>query len=103
ICHIHDGVTAAYLSSNAVNDTSSRIHGVNVIEADNNASLWGKTSQGQAADLFKSRSFTPATAPATVRYTATASPWALTTTASTVYIENISAAGATMTFTHRAE
>jgi len=103
ICHIHDGVTAAYLSSNAVNDTSSRIHGVNVIEADNNASLWGKTSQGQAADLFKSRSFTPATAPATVRYTATASPWALTTTASTVYIENISAAGATMTFTHRVE
>jgi len=103
ICHIHDGVTAAYLASNAVNDTSSRIHGVNVVEADNNASLWVKSSQGQSGDLFKSRSFTPATSPATVRYTATASPWALTTTASGVYLENISAAGPTMTFTHRVE
>ncbi|HPH02590.1 MAG TPA: M6 family metalloprotease domain-containing protein [Spirochaetota bacterium] len=111
ISHIHDAVVQEYLNGNAVNDNSpdggttkqARIHGVNIVEADNNGQLWdpNNTAPSVAADYFKSRSFTPATAPKTFYYTATGSPWSPSSKAdSKVYIENISAAGSTMTFTY---
>lgn len=109
ISHIHDAVVDAYIGGNAVNDNSpdggttkqARIHGVNIVEADNNGQLWNPDAPCVAADYFQSRSFTPATAPKTFYYTATATPWSPSGKAdSKVYIENISAAGSTMTFTY---
>ncbi len=111
ISHIHEAVVDAYIGGNAVNDNSpdggttkqARIHGVTIVEADNNGQLWNPdlTDPCRAADYFQSRSFTPATAPKTFYYTATATPWSPSGKAdSKVYIENISAAGSTMTFTY---
>lgn len=107
ISHIHQSLIDAYLSANAVNDNSNdggtskvvRIHGVNIVEADNGSQLWAEEGTAAASDLFKSRSFTPETSPKTQYYTATASPWSPSGKAnSKVYIENISVAGPTMTF-----
>lgn len=48
----HDAVFAQYFNDNSVNDGSNRLHGLEVIEADNNRSLLLKTSDAQAGDLF---------------------------------------------------
>ncbi|HOV07878.1 MAG TPA: M6 family metalloprotease domain-containing protein [Spirochaetota bacterium] len=53
ITHIHEGVIKKYLSSNQVNYSSSRIHGINIKEADG-SHLWSKTNKGNAADLYTS-------------------------------------------------
>lgn len=107
ICHVHAGVIAAYFNANAINN-GQRIHGVNVVEADGDNMLWvGRDAEkkklysdsGLAADLFRSREFTPATTPTAVLYRDTAAPWSLDRLLETkVRIKNISASGSTMTF-----
>ncbi|MDR2735115.1 MAG: M6 family metalloprotease domain-containing protein [Spirochaetota bacterium] len=105
ITHIHDGVINAKIDFNTVNDGRNRIHGVNVVEADNNRRLWTNADYGTASDLFRSRSFTPGTTPATFYYNGTSSNnWSTNgTTLSKVYISNISAAGAVMTFEYKVQ
>jgi M6 family metalloprotease-like protein len=100
ITHIHDGVISAGITGNTVNDGANRIHGVNIVEADDGRHLWLSTSAGGSADYFKNRSFEPGTTPATFYYNGTSSnSWSTnSTTLSKVYISNISAAGSTMTF-----
>jgi M6 family metalloprotease-like protein len=99
ITHVHNGVIAATINRNEVNDGAARIHGVTVVEADNGNDLWARRNMGTASDLFRSRNFTPSTSPRTFYYTGTSPSWDRTDTAlSKVYIESISAAGATMTF-----
>ncbi|HOK03493.1 MAG TPA: immune inhibitor A, partial [Spirochaetota bacterium] len=51
ITHIHEGVISTFSGLNAVNAGSSRIHGVNIKEADG-SHLWSKTNKGNAADLY---------------------------------------------------
>jgi len=104
ITHIHDAVIAAKINDNTVNDFANRIHGVTVVEADNGNELWkdpdsNSSDEGTESDLFRSRSFTPDTTPATRYYTGTSPNWLKANTAlSQVYIEDISDAGSTMTF-----
>ncbi|MDR2735117.1 MAG: M6 family metalloprotease domain-containing protein [Spirochaetota bacterium] len=100
ITHIHTGVINAMMASNKVNDGANRIHGVNIVEADNKRDLWTGGTVGVDADFFKGRNFNPSTAPSTFYYTGTSSGgWPAAGTApSRVYIDNISAAGPTMTF-----
>jgi len=103
ITHIHDNVITSYLDANSINDTNSRSHGVNVVEADNDNELWTYgLPYGEAKDLFYSgnkTSISPSTSPNSNYYTATSSPYNLIKTGSSgVSITNISAAGSTMTF-----
>jgi len=100
ITHIHDGVIAAKINANAVNDGADRIHGVNIVEADNNNELWSpKGDYGQQTDLFSGRNFTPSTSPGTRYYTGASPGWLKAgTAASRAYFLNISAPGPVMTF-----
>ncbi len=52
ITHIHEGAISAYKGTNEVNDGTSRVHGVNIIEAHGGSDLWSKANKGTAADLF---------------------------------------------------
>ena len=72
VSHIHEDVISSYTSSNTVNYGSSRIHGVNIIEADG-THLWSKANSGNAADLFTSGGL-----PLISNYDADASPYAST-------------------------
>jgi M6 family metalloprotease-like protein len=100
ITHIHDAVISAKIDLNTVNDGASRIHGVNIVEADNGNHLWSGVNDGRAADLFQNRRFDPNQSPSTFYYTGTSPNWlASGKAASKVYL-NIGAAGQTMTFTY---
>lgn len=55
ITHIHEGVIDAYLTENTVNAGSSRIHGVNIVEADGGNDLWDISitgNSGTGSDLY---------------------------------------------------
>jgi hypothetical protein len=74
VTHIHEGIINTYSSSNTVNDGSTRVHGVNVVEADGNNNLWSMNDNGTASDLFSSEtksSLTISTTPNTKYYTGT--------------------------------
>ncbi|HRS62156.1 MAG TPA: M6 family metalloprotease domain-containing protein [Spirochaetota bacterium] len=90
ITHIHEGVITKHLSSNQVNYTSSRIHGVNIKEASGN-DLWSKTNKGNGADLYTSGGISNIP-----KYTDNIT-YTLSTTATTKSISDIQV-GATMTF-----
>lgn len=99
ITHIHDDVTAAFWNANEVNDGATRIHGVNIIEADNNGELWTSSGYGESTDLFAGRSYNNTTSPKPFYYTGTSTEWNTSGKVdSTVQINNISASGSTMTF-----
>ncbi len=108
ISKIHQTVYDTHNNMNSVNDGPARIHGVAIVEADNDAMLWkgqdleagttDYTDSGRQEDLFASRSFTAETSPASCFYTASAAPWSISGTAlSAAGLSSISAAGPTMT------
>ncbi|PKL18303.1 MAG: hypothetical protein CVV49_06885 [Spirochaetae bacterium HGW-Spirochaetae-5] len=58
ISHIHGNVIDNYSSTNMVNAGLSRVHGVNIIEADSTGDLWVPLGDnGAADDLFTSGSY----------------------------------------------
>ena len=73
VSHIHEGVISYFAASDAVNAGSSRVHGINIIEADGNDNLWDKTNSGESTDLFK----TGDTIPGAIKYSSTAPGYAL--------------------------
>lgn len=108
VTHIHEGIVGTYSGAGTVNDGSTRVHGVNVIEASTaseHGNLWNKTSSGVAADLFcqeNKSSLTVATTPSSRYYTG--SDVSTKTGDSGVTVENISSnASFPMTFTATVE
>jgi len=105
ITHIHEGIINSYSSAGAVNNGSSRVHGVNIVEASTSAEpgeLWTDPGyNGTAADLFcqeNNSSLTVSTVPGSTFYTGSAVTGK--TGDSGVVIENISSNSSfPMTFT----
>jgi M6 family metalloprotease-like protein len=59
ISHIHGNVISNYSSTNKVNAGLTRVHGVNIIEADGAGDLWVPLGdRGAAGDLYTSGSYT---------------------------------------------
>lgn len=78
VTHIHNGIISSYYSTNSVNAGASRVHGVNIVEADGGNDLWDPSDitgdNGTASDLFCSQtksSLTTSTTPNTKYYTGT--------------------------------
>jgi M6 family metalloprotease-like protein len=74
VTHIHEGIITAYMDENTINTGSGRVHGVNIVEADNGNNLWNKTNYGTGTDLYYSgnnASLTETTTPDTKYYTST--------------------------------
>lgn len=80
VTHIHQGIIRSYYSNNTVNAGSTRVHGVNVVEADGGNNLWVPLTEGDPStadagkdtDLFSSEtnsSLTTSTTPNTKYYT----------------------------------
>jgi len=105
VTHIHEGVVSTYSYSNSVNAGSSRVHGVNIVEASTVAepgNLWTvPLYKGDAADLFcqeNNSSLTVSTVPGSTFYTGSAVTGK--TGDSGVVIDNISSNSSfPMTFT----
>lgn len=90
-------------------DGANRIHGVTIVEADNDNMLWkGRdlaagtveySDSGRQEDLFVSRSFTAETRPASFWHTASAAPWSSSgTRLSAAGLSSISPSGSVMSF-----
>jgi hypothetical protein len=90
ITHIHEGVITKKISSNTVNYSSTRVHGINIKEA-SGTDLWTKANKGNAADIYTSGGITNIP-----KYTDNTN-YTLSTTATTKSISDIQV-GATMTF-----
>ncbi len=109
ITRIHQEVYNATVGYNTVNDGANRIHGVTIVEADNDNMLWkGRdlaagtveySDSGRQEDLFVSRSFTAETRPASFWHTASAAPWSSSgTRLSAAGLSSISPSGSVMSF-----
>ncbi len=105
ITHIHEGIINSYLSAGAVNNGSSRVHGVNIVEAstsDEPGELWTNPIYAvNAGDLFcqeNNNTLTVSSSPGSSYYTG--STVTSKTGDSGVTIENISSnASFPITFT----
>lgn len=73
ITHIHNGIITDYSSTNSVNSGDTRVHGVNIVEADNGNNLWNDLdgNTGSVTDLYKTGNnvlFNDTTSPNTKYY-----------------------------------
>jgi M6 family metalloprotease-like protein len=51
VTHIHEGVISKFASDNAVNTGTSRVHGVNIVEADGGNDLWDSSETGDTGSV----------------------------------------------------
>lgn len=78
VTHIHEGIIDSYSDSNAINCGSSRVHGLNIVEAGTSkepGKLWTSAGYyGSSLDTFSAEtnaSLTPSTSPCSCYYTGT--------------------------------
>jgi hypothetical protein len=92
-------------SANTVNSGVDNIHGITVVEADGQNTLWKGSDQGVAGDLFSSddgyTAFGPGTTPQAVYYTPTNSTSLSGYTNAVFSLTGISAPGEVMTLTDK--